>query len=70
MLCFFKHDNVLSALDILQPPHIDFFHEMWASIIILCHYWKHEPVKTETNNDVVFVFLQLCDNRADAERFA
>lgn len=28
MLCFFKHDNVLSALDILQPPHIDFFQEM------------------------------------------
>lgn len=28
MLCFFKHDNVLSAQDILQPPHIDFFQEM------------------------------------------
>lgn len=28
MLCFFKHENVLSALDILQPPHIDFFQEM------------------------------------------
>ena len=30
MLCFFKHDNVLSALDILQPPHIDFFQEMYV----------------------------------------
>ncbi|XP_025834523.1 serine/threonine kinase NLK-like [Agrilus planipennis] len=29
MLCFFKHENVLSALDILQPPHIDFFQEMY-----------------------------------------
>nr|XP_033777514.1 serine/threonine-protein kinase NLK isoform X5 [Geotrypetes seraphini] len=29
MLCFFKHDNVLSALDILQPPHIDYFEEMY-----------------------------------------
>ncbi|KAG8227994.1 hypothetical protein J437_LFUL007967 [Ladona fulva] len=29
MLCFFKHDNVLSALDILQPPHLDFFQEMY-----------------------------------------
>lgn len=28
MLCFFKHENVLSALDILQPPHIDFFQEL------------------------------------------
>ncbi|XP_052074611.1 serine/threonine-protein kinase NLK-like [Mytilus californianus] len=30
MLCHFKHDNVLSALDILQPPHIDFFHEVYV----------------------------------------
>ncbi|KAH0561568.1 hypothetical protein KQX54_017724 [Cotesia glomerata] len=29
MLCFFEHDNVLSALDILQPPHVDFFQEMY-----------------------------------------
>ncbi|KPP68974.1 serine/threonine-protein kinase NLK-like, partial [Scleropages formosus] len=28
MLSFFKHDNVLSALDILQPPHIDYFEEI------------------------------------------
>lgn len=25
MMRFFKHENVLSCLDILQPPHIDFF---------------------------------------------
>ncbi|XP_072325873.1 serine/threonine-protein kinase NLK isoform X3 [Scyliorhinus torazame] len=30
MLCFFKHDNVLSALDILQPPHIDYFEEIYV----------------------------------------
>jgi len=30
MLCFFKHENVLSALDILQPPHIDFFQEIYV----------------------------------------
>ncbi|XP_065226918.1 serine/threonine-protein kinase NLK isoform X1 [Planococcus citri] len=30
MLCFFKHENVLSALDILQPPHLDFFHEIYV----------------------------------------
>ncbi|KAI8434686.1 hypothetical protein MSG28_003217 [Choristoneura fumiferana] len=29
MLCFFKHENVLSALDILQPPTLDFFQEMY-----------------------------------------
>lgn len=30
MLCHFKHDNVLSAHDILQPPHMDFFHEVYV----------------------------------------
>ena len=31
LLCFFfKHDNVLSALDILQPPHIDYFEEIYV----------------------------------------
>ncbi|KAF2973590.1 hypothetical protein EK904_003996, partial [Melospiza melodia maxima] len=40
MLCFFKHDNVLSALDILQPPHIDYFEEMscqtfWGNVVSL-----------------------------------
>ncbi|CAF4939034.1 unnamed protein product [Pieris macdunnoughi] len=33
MLCFFKHENVLSALDILQPPSLDFFQEMYPFII-------------------------------------
>ncbi|CAM5158384.1 unnamed protein product [Natator depressus] len=28
MLCSFKHENVLSALDILQPPQIDCFEEI------------------------------------------
>ncbi|XP_035690656.1 serine/threonine-protein kinase NLK-like isoform X1 [Branchiostoma floridae] len=30
MLCFFKHDNVLSALDILQPPPLNFFEEIYV----------------------------------------
>ncbi|XP_054713178.1 LOW QUALITY PROTEIN: serine/threonine-protein kinase NLK-like [Uloborus diversus] len=30
MLCFFKHENVLSALDILQPHNIDFFQEIYV----------------------------------------
>ncbi|XP_030403696.1 serine/threonine-protein kinase NLK2-like isoform X1 [Gopherus evgoodei] len=29
MLCYFKHENVLSALDILQPPQIDCFEEIY-----------------------------------------
>ncbi|KAK2710958.1 serine/threonine-protein kinase NLK-like [Artemia franciscana] len=30
MLCFFKHENVLSALDVLQPPHVDYFQEIYV----------------------------------------
>ncbi|CAM4566842.1 unnamed protein product [Lepidochelys olivacea] len=30
MLCSFKHENVLSALDILQPPQIDCFEEIYV----------------------------------------
>ncbi|XP_071945446.1 serine/threonine-protein kinase NLK-like [Antedon mediterranea] len=30
MLFFFKHDNVLQALDILQPPPVDFFEEIYV----------------------------------------
>uniref|UniRef100_A0A8C7XD00 Mitogen-activated protein kinase n=1 Tax=Oryzias sinensis TaxID=183150 RepID=A0A8C7XD00_9TELE len=30
MLSFFKHENVLSALDVLQPPHIDYFEEIYV----------------------------------------
>ncbi|XP_069508068.1 serine/threonine-protein kinase NLK2-like isoform X1 [Ambystoma mexicanum] len=30
MLCYFKHENVLSALDILQPPQIDCFEEIYV----------------------------------------
>jgi len=29
MMIFFKHENVLSCLDILQPPHVDFFSEIY-----------------------------------------
>ncbi|XP_067419935.1 serine/threonine-protein kinase NLK2-like [Emydura macquarii macquarii] len=30
MLCYFKHENVLSVLDILQPPQIDCFEEIYV----------------------------------------
>jgi nemo like kinase len=30
MLSHFKHDNVISSQDILQPPHIDFFQEIYV----------------------------------------
>eukprot|EP00096_Caligus_rogercresseyi_P003508 TRINITY_DN1663_c0_g1_i1.p1 TRINITY_DN1663_c0_g1~~TRINITY_DN1663_c0_g1_i1.p1 ORF type:complete len:438 (+),score=135.64 TRINITY_DN1663_c0_g1_i1:265-1578(+) len=29
MMRFFKHENVLSCLDILQPPHVDAFQEIY-----------------------------------------
>jgi len=29
MMRFFQHENVLSCLDILQPPHVDFFQEIY-----------------------------------------
>lgn len=29
MMRFFKHENVLACLDILQPPHLDFFQEIY-----------------------------------------
>jgi len=29
MMRFFTHENVLSCLDILQPPHVDFFQEIY-----------------------------------------
>lgn len=30
MLCFFHHENILSALDVLQPPHIQIFQEIYV----------------------------------------
>lgn len=30
MLCFFHHENIVSALDLLQPPHLDFFQEIYV----------------------------------------
>ncbi|KAF2346239.1 Protein kinase domain [Trinorchestia longiramus] len=30
MLCFFRHENVLSALDILQPPALETFQEIYV----------------------------------------
>ncbi|XP_014681016.1 PREDICTED: serine/threonine-protein kinase NLK-like [Priapulus caudatus] len=30
MLCFFKHENVLQAREILQPPPVEFFHEIYV----------------------------------------
>lgn len=30
LLCYLKHENVMSALDILQPPPIDYFQELYV----------------------------------------
>lgn len=48
MLCFFKHDNVLSALDILQPPQIDCFEEMYPSRSFTETSFIHSPLASVT----------------------
>ncbi|XP_072380046.1 serine/threonine-protein kinase NLK isoform X1 [Diabrotica undecimpunctata] len=58
MLCFFKHENVLSALDILQPPHLDFFQEIYVITELLqsdLHkiIVSHQPL----SSDHIKVFL-------------
>uniref|UniRef100_A0AAR5PGD0 Mitogen-activated protein kinase n=1 Tax=Dendroctonus ponderosae TaxID=77166 RepID=A0AAR5PGD0_DENPD len=58
MLCFFKHENVLAALDILQPPHLDFFQEIYVITELLqsdLHkiIVSHQPL----SSDHIKVFL-------------
>lgn len=48
--------QVLSALDILQPPHLDFFQEMYPFQI------KENPNKEKINNDnspILALFLTV-----------
>jgi len=72
MLCFFKHDNVLSALDILQPPHIDFFQEMYVVTVINLNsfvepcnpdYLLLEPCFLMSS----LLWFQICNHRTHAE---
>lgn len=62
MLCSFKHDNVLSALDILQPPHIDFFQEIYVITELMqsdLHKIIVSPQHLSTDHIKVFLYQIL-----------
>lgn len=62
MLCFFKHDNVLSALDILQPPHLDFFQEIYVITELMqsdLHKIIVSPQHLSTDHIKVFLYQIL-----------
>ncbi|XP_023230246.1 serine/threonine-protein kinase NLK-like [Centruroides sculpturatus] len=62
MLCYFKHENVLSALDILQPPHIDFFQEIYVITELMqsdLHKIIISPQPLTTDHIKVFLYQIL-----------
>ncbi|XP_058810533.1 serine/threonine-protein kinase NLK isoform X2 [Phymastichus coffea] len=62
MLCFFKHENVLSALDILQPPHLDFFQEIYVITELLqsdLHKIIVSPQRLSVDHIKVFLYQIL-----------
>ncbi|XP_061568556.1 nemo-like kinase, type 1 [Cololabis saira] len=62
MLCFFKHDNVLSALDILQPPQIDCFEEIYVITELMqsdLHKVIVSPQPLTTDHIKVFLYQIL-----------
>lgn len=62
MLCFFKHENVLSALDILQPPHLDFFQEIYVITELLqsdLHKIIVSPQHLSSDHIKVFLYQLL-----------
>ncbi|KAA0705913.1 Serine/threonine-protein kinase NLK2 [Triplophysa tibetana] len=62
MLCFFKHDNVLSALDILQPPQIDCFEEIYVITELMqsdLHKVIVSPQPLSTDHIKVFLYQIL-----------
>lgn len=62
MLCHFKHENILSALDILQPPHIDFFHEIYVVTELMqsdLHKIIVSPQPLTTDHVKVFLYQIL-----------
>lgn len=58
MLCFLKHENVMSALDILQPPHIDYFQELYVITELMQSDLHRIIVSTQPlTSDHVKIFL-------------
>ncbi|CAB0045298.1 unnamed protein product [Trichogramma brassicae] len=62
MLCFFKHENVLSALEILQPPLLDFFQELYVITELLqsdLHKIIVSPQQLSSDHIKVFLYQIL-----------
>ncbi|XP_033628146.1 serine/threonine-protein kinase NLK-like [Asterias rubens] len=62
MLFFFNHDNVLRALDILQPPHLDFFEEIYVVTELLqsdLHKIIVSPQSLSSDHVKVFLYQIL-----------
>lgn len=62
MLCFFKHENVLSALDILQPPQLEFFQEIYVITELLqsdLHKIIVSPQHLSTDHIKIFLYQIL-----------
>lgn len=58
MLCFFHHENLVSALDVLQPPPIEFFQEIYVITELLQSDLHKIIVSNQTlTEDHVKVFL-------------
>lgn len=71
MLCFFKHENVLSALDILQPPHIDYFEEIYVVTELMqsdLHKIIVSPQPLSSDHAKVFLYQILRDSESDGKR--
>lgn len=58
MLCYLEHENVMSALDILQPPHIDYFQELYVITELMQSDLHRIIVSTQPlTSDHVKIFL-------------
>ncbi|PRD22986.1 UNVERIFIED_CONTAM: Serine/threonine-protein kinase NLK [Trichonephila clavipes] len=62
MLCFFKHENVLSALDLLQPQNLELFQEIYVITELMqsdLHKIIVSPQPLSTDHIKVFLYQIL-----------
>ncbi|CAL1298980.1 unnamed protein product [Larinioides sclopetarius] len=62
MLCFFKHENVLSALDLLQPQNLETFQEIYVITELMqsdLHKIIVSPQPLSTDHIKVFLYQIL-----------
>lgn len=64
---FFLLLQVLSALDILQPPHLDFFQEMYPFYYVIIDHWQAMPFIGNPEKFVIFsvITITLCARARD-----